>query len=153
MRGLRPERQQLLFRALGRLLAGDGVEGDLHLFERAKAGESSFQKLSPGRDDLFMQPLAVAADHHEPSMGHHGEVSQRRVGHHAGRHAMQPLLPFQGPDFRPQQSQAHLHESMVQVDEGDVFPSLRQRMIEDERPRLAGERVSQPFGAQFPASR
>ena len=58
------------------------------------------------------------------------------VGHDPGRDPVQPLAAFDGPDFGPQQPQAHLHEPVVQVDQHDVVPALGQGVVEDERPRL-----------------
>ena len=56
--------------------SGRGGKDVLHLLERAEPGEPSFPDRAARRDDLLVQPLAVAADHDEPGMGNHGEVLQ-----------------------------------------------------------------------------
>ena len=40
----------------------------------AEPCEPTFADLAAGRDDLLVQPLAVAADDHEPGVGNHGDV-------------------------------------------------------------------------------
>jgi hypothetical protein len=51
---------------------------------------------APGGNNLLMQPVAVAANHHQPGMGNDGRRVQGMVGHAAGRHPVQPLLPPSG---------------------------------------------------------
>ena len=104
------------------------------------------------RDDLFVQPLAVAADDHQPGVGDDGRRRQQVVRHDPGRDPLQPLALADVPDLGPQQPQAHLRQPVVQVDQHHVVLALGRGVVEDDGPDLLGVRVRQPIAARRPAS-
>ena len=54
------------------------------------------------------------------------------------------------PGLGTQQAQAHLHQSMVQVDQHDIVSSLRHGMVEGDGTYLLGMGVAQAFQAARP---
>ena len=59
--------------------------------------------------------MTVAADYHEPGMGNDRRCLENVIGNEPGRDAVQALASFHGPHFGAEQTQAHLNESVVQV--------------------------------------
>ena len=99
-----------------------------------------------------MQALVVAAEHEQPAVDDHGGSLQRGVGNEAGGKAVQLARAALRPDFGAEQSQAHLHQPVVEMAEDHVVASHRQGLIEHDRADVAGVRMGEALGTQRPTA-
>ncbi len=68
-----------------------------------------------GSDDLFVEPVGIAAYHHQPGVSDHRWRVDNVVGDNPCCHSLELRPAFLSPDFRTQQPQAHLRQSVVEV--------------------------------------
>ena len=140
--------QVLLHRLVGFVVRGRGQQ--LVQLADVQTGEAAFLEHSARRDDLFVQPVTVAADHDQPGMSDDRRRIENVIRHEPGRDAVQPLAALDRPDFRTQQPQAHLDEPVVQVDQHDVVPAIGGGVIEGDRANVLGVGMLQALGTRRP---
>ncbi len=148
---LAPELEEPLLRWFGRLIIG-GRRECLDDRPRVHPRESPLLEQASRRDDFLVKPMAVATDDDQPSVRNHRWVRNYVIGYDPSLDPVQFLATGVGPDFRPQQAQAHLHQAMVEVDEHDVVPAVGHGMIEGNWTGFLRVRVLEPLGADGPAS-
>ena len=94
--------------------------------------------------------MTVAADHDEPGMSDDRWSIENMIRHESGRDAVKSLATLHRPDFGTQQTQAHLDESVVQVNQHDVVPAISGGVVERDRANVLGVGMLQPFGTRRP---
>ena len=104
------------------------------------------------RDDLFVQPVGVTADHDQPGVGDHGRRVEDVVGDDTGRDPLELRPALFRPDFGPQQPQAHLDQPVVQMNQDHVVPAIGHDFVERDRANVLGVRMLQTFGTRGPTS-
>ena len=85
-------------------------------------------------------------------MGDHGRGVEDVVGNDPGGDPLELRPALLGPDLSPQQPQAHLHQTMVQVDQDHVVTAPSHDFIERDRADFLGVGMLQPFGTGGPTS-
>ncbi len=70
----------LFLTASGRLQVRCRGQGLLQLLDRAETRKTPLPDELAGRQDLFVQPVGIAADNHQPGVRDDGQVLQRGVG-------------------------------------------------------------------------
>ena len=144
-----PDGLQLPLGFLRNRALGASLQRRLHLAD-VESLKLSLGNLAPGSDHFLVQAHPLAAHQHQPGMGHRHRRSQGMVGNHPRRHAMD--FPLRRPDFRAQQPQRHLHQTVIQVRQNDLITPLGLVMVKHNRPDLPRMRMPQPNRALLPAS-
>ena len=103
-----------------------------------------------GRDDLLVNPLGVATQHHEASVRDHRRRVQLGVVDDARGDTVEADTRARIPHVRPQEAEAALHERVIEVREDDVRAPIDQRLIEHDRPDPPGMRIFQTFEQRGP---
>lgn len=126
---------------------GQGVVDLTHV----EAAESPFAEDTTGRDQLFVEALALAAENHEAAVGNGDGVVQRIAGDDAGRDAREFLPPLRRPHLGAEETQTHLDQAVAEVGEDHVVPAGGQLVVEDHRADLLGVGVVETLGTRSPA--
>ena len=91
--------------------------------------------LSSSNCQLFMQAMVVAASDHQTRDDHDRRGFEAIVRQRSHRHSVQALVVLLRPNLGTQQTQTHLHQTMVEMDEHQIVSPVGDFMV-DESPRL-----------------
>ena len=146
---LGPQGRETLADGVGRLSVGSGGKylgglGDVPAFQAAFLDDAA------SGDQLFVEAVAVAGHHRESGMGEHGGRAQGGARDGANGDAVD-LLPVRGrPDFGTKETEATLHQSVVEVGQHDVVATSSRFGVEGDGPLQMRVRMFQTAQARLP---
>ena len=117
------------------------------------AAECFVAQITTGYRQFFVKAMMIAASDDQPRDDDHGRAVDQCVRHRTHGDAVQLLHVVLSPDFCTQQAQAHLYQSVVQVNQHHVVTPGGDSVIEGDGPNLQRVGVAQAFEAARPRAR